>query len=64
MYPRLPRRQTAIPPPPPDLDCGDIPHRRFTVGIFRDPQNIRKHENETAKSDLKCPKKNPKSTFS
>lgn len=21
----------CIPPPPPDLDCGDIPHRRFTV---------------------------------
>jgi len=21
----------CIPPPPPDLDCGDIPHRRFKV---------------------------------
>ena len=21
----------CIPPPPPDLDCGDIPFRRFTV---------------------------------
>lgn len=21
----------CIPPPPPDLDCRDIPHRRFTV---------------------------------
>lgn len=21
----------CIPPPPPDLDCGDIPYRRFTV---------------------------------
>ena len=21
----------CIPPPPPDLDCGDIPDRRFTV---------------------------------
>ena len=21
----------CIPPPPPDLDCGDIPHKRFTV---------------------------------
>ena len=21
----------GIPPPPPDLDCGDIPHRRFRV---------------------------------
>lgn len=21
----------CIPPPPPDLDCGDVPHRRFTV---------------------------------
>lgn len=21
----------CIPPPPPDLDCGDIPHRRFRV---------------------------------
>jgi hypothetical protein len=25
----------CIPPPPPDLDCGDIPHRRFRV-IGRD----------------------------
>jgi hypothetical protein len=22
----------CIPPPPPDLDCGDISYRRFTVG--------------------------------
>ena len=21
----------CIPPPPPDLDCGDIPHRNFIV---------------------------------
>ena len=21
----------CIPPPPPDLDCGDIPYRNFTV---------------------------------
>ena len=25
-----------IPPPPPDLDCGEIPHRRFTV-VGADP---------------------------
>jgi micrococcal nuclease len=23
--------EVCIPPPPPDLDCGDIPHRRFGV---------------------------------
>ena len=36
----------CIPPPPPDLDCGEIPHRRFTVlapdphGFDRDKDGI------------------------
>jgi len=29
----------CIPPPPPDLDCGDIPYRRFTV-LQPDPHNF------------------------
>lgn len=29
----------CIPPPPPDLDCGDIPHRRFRV-LAPDPHNF------------------------
>ena len=29
----------CIPPPPPDLDCGDIPHRRFTV-LAPDPHRF------------------------
>ena len=29
----------CIPPPPPDLDCGDIPYRRFTV-LPPDPHNF------------------------
>jgi micrococcal nuclease len=29
----------CIPPPPPDLDCGDIPHRRFRV-IGSDPHGF------------------------
>jgi micrococcal nuclease len=29
----------CIPPPPPDLDCGDIPYRRFQV-IGSDPHNF------------------------
>jgi hypothetical protein len=29
----------CIPPPPPDLNCGDIPHRRFTV-LPPDPHNF------------------------
>ena len=29
----------CIPPPPPDLDCGDIPHRRFQV-LPPDPHNF------------------------
>ncbi|MEZ4868790.1 MAG: hypothetical protein R3C14_46125 [Caldilineaceae bacterium] len=29
----------CIPPPPPDLDCGDIPYRRFTVRP-PDPHNF------------------------
>lgn len=29
----------CIPPPPPDLDCRDIPHRRFRV-IGRDPHRF------------------------
>lgn len=29
----------CIPPPPPDLDCGDIPHRRFRV-IGKDPHRF------------------------
>ena len=29
----------CIPPPPPDLNCGDIPHRRFTV-LSPDPHNF------------------------
>jgi hypothetical protein len=29
----------CIPPPPPDLNCGDIPYRRFTV-LPPDPHNF------------------------
>lgn len=29
----------CIPPPPPDLDCGEIPHRRFTV-LAPDPHGF------------------------
>jgi micrococcal nuclease len=29
----------CIPPPPPDLDCGDIPHRRFQV-VGSDPHRF------------------------
>lgn len=29
----------CIPPPPPDLDCGDIPYRNFTV-LPPDPHNF------------------------
>lgn len=29
----------CIPPPPPDLDCGDIPYRRFTV-VGADPHRF------------------------
>lgn len=29
----------CIPPPPPDLDCADVPHRRFTV-IPPDPHRF------------------------
>lgn len=29
----------CIPPPPPDLDCGDIPHRRFRV-VGADPHRF------------------------
>lgn len=29
----------CIPPPPPDLDCGDISHRRFRV-LGRDPHRF------------------------
>lgn len=29
----------CIPPPPPDLDCGDIPYRRFTV-LAPDPHHF------------------------
>jgi len=29
----------CIPPPPPDLDCGDIPHRNFTV-VGSDPHGF------------------------
>src|SRR6185295_9647112 len=29
----------CIPPPPPDLDCGDIPYRRFQV-LPPDPHNF------------------------
>ncbi len=29
----------CIPPPPPDLNCGDIPHRRFTV-LAPDPHRF------------------------
>lgn len=29
----------CIPPPPPDLDCGDIPHRRFQV-VAPDPHRL------------------------
>lgn len=29
----------CIPPPPPDLDCSDIPHRRFRV-LAPDPHNF------------------------
>lgn len=30
----------CIPPPPPDLDCGDIPHRRFRVVAHPDPHGF------------------------
>ncbi len=30
---------TCIPPPPPDLDCGEIPDRRFTV-LAPDPHGF------------------------
>jgi micrococcal nuclease len=29
----------CIPPPPPDLDCSDIPYRRFRV-LLPDPHNF------------------------
>lgn len=35
----------CIPPPPPDLDCGDIPHRRFTV-LQPDPHNFDGSDND------------------
>lgn len=38
-YPTL-----CIPPPPPDLDCGDIPYRRFTV-LPPDPHGFDDNDN-------------------
>jgi hypothetical protein len=35
----------CIPPPPPDLDCGDIPHRSFTV-LPPDPHNFDGTDND------------------
>ena len=35
----------CIPPPPPDLDCGDIPHRRFTV-LPPDPHRFDGNDND------------------
>ena len=36
----MPRtRPCVLPPPPPDLDCGDIPYRRFAVR-YPDPHNF------------------------
>jgi len=35
----------CIPPPPPDLDCGDIPYRRFTV-LPPDPHNFDGSDND------------------
>lgn len=35
----------CIPPPPPDLDCGDIPHRRFTV-LPPDPHRFDGSDND------------------
>lgn len=29
----------CIPPPPPDLNCGDVPHRRFRV-VGDDPHGF------------------------
>ena len=37
--PSYPDPGVCIPPPPPDLDCGDIPYRRFTV-LPPDPHNF------------------------
>lgn len=35
----------CIPPPPPDLDCGDIPYRNFTV-LAPDPHNFDGNDND------------------
>lgn len=35
----------CIPSPPPDLDCGDIPHRRFRV-LPLDPHNFDGNDND------------------
>ncbi len=35
----------CIPPPPPDLDCGDIPYRRFTV-LPPDPHGFDGNDND------------------
>lgn len=35
----------CIPPPPPDLDCGDIPHRRFRV-LPPDPHGFDGNDND------------------
>ena len=43
--PAYPDPGVCIPPPPPDLNCGDIPYRRFTV-LAPDPHGFDGNDND------------------